>query len=569
MDAYKRPINDIFNGNRVLEIPFFQRAYVWGEDQWERLLEDMETVSSENKPYFLGSVILKQEQTSSFSTHGDKRILIDGQQRLTSLSILIKVLCMKTNMLHQFDRTFKLMDDTIALLHNHNDIESFNRVMYLEEFQEMHGADNITGAFNYFWKNASEEKLNLGSILRNVMFVGIDLGPEEDEQQIFDTINSLGVRLTTAELLKNYFFSRDDIENYNTLWKEVFEKDEETKSFWDQAINAGRSKRENIDLFFYSFLQIKVQEPSLGVSGDDKKTYTRVEGLFEAYKHFINSYSIDKAALIAEIKEYAILYRKNIDFNAIHRELNGENMMDRINTIMFGIETTTIIPYVLFILKQVTDKRELHSMLSSLEAFLMRRMVCHATTKNYNQFFTERLIANNIVSTDALRKQIATQEGKINYIPTDEELKVGWHNSKLVNKQALGILYLMESKIRNQAKHSTGLLGLSKYSLEHVMPKKWPNHWSPCSNDEERVNRNRKLLTLGNLTMLTSSLNTSIRDSNWATKKEGKPNKPGLNKYAAGLDTFSAFLKEETWDESVIEQRANFLFEQSRAIWPI
>ena len=101
------------------------------------------------------------------------------------------------------------------------------------------------------------------------------------------------------------------------------------------------------------------------------------------------------------------------------------------------------------------------------------------------------------------------------------------------------------------------------------MPKKWPNHWSPCSNDEERVNRNRKLLTLGNLTMLTSSLNTSIRDSNWATKKEGKPNKPGLNKYAAGLDTFSAFLKEETWDESVIEQRANFLFEQSRAIWPI
>lgn len=65
MDAGKRTINDIFNGNRILEIPFFQRAYVWGNDQWERLLEDMENVSLSNKPYFLGSVILKQQPTNT------------------------------------------------------------------------------------------------------------------------------------------------------------------------------------------------------------------------------------------------------------------------------------------------------------------------------------------------------------------------------------------------------------------------------------------------------------------------------------------------------------------------
>ena len=63
MDAGKRTINDIFNGNRVLEIPFFQRSYVWGIPQWERLLEDMKAISSSNKPYFLGSVILKQQET--------------------------------------------------------------------------------------------------------------------------------------------------------------------------------------------------------------------------------------------------------------------------------------------------------------------------------------------------------------------------------------------------------------------------------------------------------------------------------------------------------------------------
>ena len=97
MDAGKRSINDIFNGNRVLEIPFFQRAYVWEEAQWERLLEDMEKVSKSNKPYFLGSVILKQQPTSTGGRVGDIRTLIDGQQRLTTLNIFFKVLCLKTN----------------------------------------------------------------------------------------------------------------------------------------------------------------------------------------------------------------------------------------------------------------------------------------------------------------------------------------------------------------------------------------------------------------------------------------------------------------------------------------
>ena len=107
MDAGKRTINDIFNGNRVLEIPFFQRAYVWGQPQWERLLEDMKAISSSNKPYFLGSVILKQQETTTGSRIGDKRTVIDGQQRLTTLNIFFKVLCLKTNENFTFDRSFK------------------------------------------------------------------------------------------------------------------------------------------------------------------------------------------------------------------------------------------------------------------------------------------------------------------------------------------------------------------------------------------------------------------------------------------------------------------------------
>ena len=96
MEATKKTINDILNGGRTLEIPFFQRSYVWEEEQWERMLIDMETICKNNKPYFLGSIILKQKNTS-LETVGDYRTVIDGQQRLTTLAILFKVLSLKMN----------------------------------------------------------------------------------------------------------------------------------------------------------------------------------------------------------------------------------------------------------------------------------------------------------------------------------------------------------------------------------------------------------------------------------------------------------------------------------------
>ena len=85
MEAGKRTIREIFNRGRNLEIPFFQRNYVWDEKEWERFLDDMQHISATKRPYFLGSVILKQQPTPSNSD--EKRTIIDGQQRLTTLNI--------------------------------------------------------------------------------------------------------------------------------------------------------------------------------------------------------------------------------------------------------------------------------------------------------------------------------------------------------------------------------------------------------------------------------------------------------------------------------------------------
>jgi uncharacterized protein with ParB-like and HNH nuclease domain len=578
-DVGKRAISDIFNGNRILEIPFFQRAYVWEKSQWERLLEDMEETSQQNSPYFLGSVILKQQMTSTTKSVSDVRILIDGQQRLTTLSIFLKVLCLKNDKNKVFENTFYIGDNDgnrtiIALEHNHNDINNYNEILNLKTEEDINKINNISQAYTYFKNNIKTEKLNYQRILSNVMFVGIDLGIDEDEQQIFDTINSLGVGLTTAELLKNHFFERGDLDSYNKNWKQIFEKDDETKEFWDREITAGRVKRENIDLFFYSFLQIKLQDKNINVNTIDKKRLSKFSNLFENYKEFIKKYDIDKILLIQEIKEYAILYRNNIDFNIIDTELTNEYGMERINALIFGLEYTVIIPFVLYVLNNTKDnKDEQKNIFMYLESYLMRRMISKLINTSYSNLFSVELISNEITSKEKFQNLINDKTDKNNSMPSDEVVKDGFLNSKLVNKQTRGIIYLIESiiRVKDKNKHSTGLLGLSRYSLEHMMPKKWENYWDKDRQftDKKKQNRDNKLLTLGNLAIITSSLNSSIRDSDWNKKKTGTDKYSGLTKFTSGIETINKYLQYKNWNEDTIDERAEFLYEKAMQIWTL
>ncbi len=570
MDAGKRTISEIFTGNRILEVPFFQRAYVWKEDNWERFLEDLEYVCATGTSYFMGSLILKQQPTPSGSKIGDIRLVIDGQQRLTTISVLMKVLSLKADSVEEFKRGFCLVKGDPVLKHNKNDVAAFERIMKLDKLEELSGDDRITQAYRYFVQNVDPAKLDFDVICYKVLFVGIDLDQDDDEQQIFDTINSLGVTLTTAELLKNYFFTRNDLDAYQEDWFEVFEKDDETRGYWDTEITTGRTKRTYIDLFFYSFLLIKIQDDAYNLSADEKNKYSKFERLFESYKSFIkDKCNNDRIGILREIREYALVFRNAINRNVIWAELPAEAGIDRINAVIFQFDTNTLIPYVLFIEKNVQDAAVKNELYGALEAYITKRIITRMTTKNYNRLFAERLILNKVLSKDAFVKYMDESDDVNNRIPGDEELIRAFHDSVLLNRYATGVLYLIESKIRNRNLHSTRLLGVDKYSLEHMMPKKWRNNWKV---DDEGFNADRRdfmLLTLGNLTIIQQSLNASIRDANWATKKVGIGSRGGLIKYAEGIETLSDYLNLDEWNEDRINERADWLAEKALSIWKI
>ena len=142
-----------------------------------------------------------------------------------------------------FDYQFRIMGQMVALRHGRNDVDAFEKIMATEapqEFPNPEPGSRVIEAFNYFVKNMDEAKLDIMAIMMNTQFVRIDLDVDEDEQQIFDTINSLGVNLTTSELLKNYFFSRETVSEYVSKWESVFEKDDEAKVYWNSEIETGR-----------------------------------------------------------------------------------------------------------------------------------------------------------------------------------------------------------------------------------------------------------------------------------------------------------------------------------------
>ena len=562
MKADTAGIHDIFRMNTILEIPFFQRKYVWQAEDWQRLLDDvLNIVETEQTEYFMGALIIKAIPRALHQP--EKWELIDGQQRLTTLALLLKAIAMSMDNDDLYERKIKPVlfhpDEKLRIEHNIHDKEIFKEIMTSQEAPQKNEKNSLVSAFLYF---RDEEKINqnphllIEAITSALRFVAIRLEANDDEQQIFDAINSLGVTLTTAELLKNHLFSRENINLYKKNWEEVFEAEEGEDNFWDKSITSGREAKANIDLFLQSVLLI--------ISNGEEKY--RGGELFKNYKKFIKNKNSSKEKIINSIKEYAGLYREHINPDILDQEVKSH--LDKINLIIFSTQTTAIIPYLLYILKTVESDEEREKMFALLGTYLIRRIICKATSKDFNNLFA-RLIRQKINTYTKLETDLLDdQTGKTNYFPHDAELENSIKDVTLSNQNAKIVLYLMEISIKQRSgAHTTRLYHFNHYHLEHVMPKKWRVNWRSNLTKQEGKERDEILKKLGNLTIISGKLNQAIQHSSWRNKKTGSGRGKGLEAYARGISTFDEFLSERIWDESVIEKRANLLKEEIKKIW--
>lgn len=592
MDAHTKKIKDILNGARLLEIPYYQRSYVWNEDLWKRFLEDINELTLPNaKPHFFGSIILKQQMTPAMGGVSDIRTVIDGQQRLTTIAIFFKVLSLKLGQDWIFETVCRCLSiengkpsQVLAINHNRLDREAFEKIMNLTTPDNIVPLDKkgyvtlsdsqIENAYQYFLREIDTNVLNANTIqyiLDRILLVGIDLTYEEDEQQIFDTINSLGIKLTTSELLKNYLFNENNLSDFKVYWEPIFEKDKEQKDYWDQEVIVGINRPHLIDVFLSALLNMKTHDSKYKVSTEDRIRFARSEKLFESFKEFVKVYmNEDKNSLMKEIKDYALIFMENFNPSSGDEAITEEAGMERMNVMMFSLKMTTMIPYILFLLVNQPDKNEIKNICEYLESYMMRRMICHKDTRSYNKMYSDSLLTNSVLTLQGLKDFINNKdEARLTAPVEDDEIKNAINGGVyLINEQNTGVLYMLETRLRSVSYAATSIKGIKYYTLEHLMPKKWEQTWDKSGLSQQIIDqRNHILYYLGNLAIIPGKLNTSISNGRWDLKLNGKGNKPGLKSAASGLITLDSCLTMADWNEKEIEKRADDLFKKICSVW--
>lgn len=384
--------------------------------------------------------------------------------------------------------------------------------------------------------------------------VVIDLETIDDAQVIFETLNARGTRLSESDLIKNFVLYRaaESGLNAENLYRQHWSTLED--EWWREDVRQGRLVRPRLDVFLNYWLSTR--------------TATDVPGgrVFGAFRTYVENRDIDTVAL--DISTMGATYRAidGVRSPAEAKFIYRWRVMDA------GVVT----PVLLLLFSAASDRlspaRRL-SALRAIESFLIRRMVCRLTTKDYNRLFLDLAQtlqeqgpdrADEIVS-GFLRGQTAESRAW----PTDAQFQDALLNLPLYRLLTRGRLRLLlegvEEALRTTKAEEQDVS--TNLTIEHIMPQAWQAHWPLNSNDgddeQAAERRDRMVHTLGNLTLVTKALNPSMSNAAWSDKR-------------AALEAHSVlFLNKElltlpvtaAWDEDSIHGRGKRLAHLATQVW--
>lgn len=591
-------------------VPFFQRRYVWEESNWKELYDNVS--NTESKP-FLGSIILKELRKSNPS----EAIIVDGQQRLTTLTLLAKSLfdSIDTNkytgvkssienfLFYKINSADDFTKSNVKICHSLTDSSDYNRIIRAGLLDEKLDFDsliikpsNIAKCYLYFKqivdKLSEPEKINLFNNLFNEdrkMLVLIMLEENDvNEQSIFDAINRTGVRLNSADIVKNYLFQRcldlcngkheDVIKIYNSNWGEYFYCSKHVSNLWDNERAFGNNSKTNLEFLLYCFSIIKW--------GITERSFSDLPSVFK-FKTYEFKYE-DFISLVQEINAFAkifydrilILQQKILSDEPIIFSFNDFENRFLLMLEKFGVQM--FYPYVLFSFHNSKSKEELSLRLKKLESFIIRNRIAKKSVSDYANKCSELIHNPNGISV-------------INrWYEQDSDLSDLGINNKLNDVKsdtAKMVLFNIELYLRSSKKEDVPGLHY-KLSLEHIMPQNWERNWkkvqvidergvnltdkewnpiSPYSLDDVVSFRKNHINNIGNMTLLTSSLNSAIKNSDYEVKmgdgiSAGYIANSSLKITKMLTDSYKS--GDKVWDEAHIIKRKKLMLEHILKIWP-
>lgn len=567
MEAIASSFKRIVSDENFLEVPFFQRKYVWKKEQWEQLFDDLKASVLSRKEHFLGSVILKRN-----SGNRNFANIIDGQQRITTFSILIKAAYDELK-----DEQKKHFDPLLIEDYTDNDPKikhcRVDRKIYTQIIQGVYSSgqkneknlkEGLLDCLEYF-KIRIKEIDDVFDFLKFItdkskLFVKVNLESTEDEQKIFDSINSTGMPLNATDIIKNALFDRmikisDEeyaLDLYDKYWRNIFEHDDKCLQFWDSQITTGRIKRSQSEIFLHAFALI------IGIFDTDKHSLSDLSSVFKTYIQ--NKSKEELEDFLVLLAKYAQTYQKlpQITQNILFDFDEYENRFFHLGY-CFGINS--FLPLVLF-LKQNLEEDEYKKALYLLEMTVL----CVSETKNYNKFVADIIsnLQNNLKNTYIyIREQI-----KKYYVKFFEHSQIKEWLNNIENNDAKVVLFWIELYRQREAKDYKDKTGLCYiYTLEHLAPQKWQENWSDIFKNEEEADK--FIYKIGNMTLLKGRFNTALQNAAWTDKLNGNNKYKHYIKKYADLIINKELLNITQWNKATIEQRTVKIINDFYKIWNV
>ena len=616
MKPDKLTIHELFQRERRYVVPLYQRAYVWGQQgQWEPLWEDIgrqaegcleQEGQTARRSHFLGAIVLNVSRIVGSGVARSE--VIDGQQRLTTLQLLIAALrdfaaetasqhLSKLKRLTVNEDEKEGSEGSFKVWPTNADRATFREVLTAGSPQALRKALGITdranaprlaAAYLYFSDRIGEFVSAAGpdqglreqrifaiyqALRTSLQLVVIELEDGDDPQVIFETLNARGQPLLPSDLIRNYIFlnaandpncEADDL--YNRYWR-GFDDDRVSQvvngenRFWHVPERQGRLLRPRIDLFLFHYLTMKTERD------------LNIGQLFGEFRDWRDSHPQKIEELLGDLNAYSVIFQSLV-------QPKGDDRAALLAKRLKALDNSTVNPVLLYLMSLPADRlplTSLNAILADIESWLVRRFVCQLTNKNYNRFFVSLIgkIKRASPTTDlaeVVRDELSRSRDVTTRWPSDEEFEAAWLSKPIYAKsrpdRSAMVLRAIEARIRTSKNEAVTLP--DALSVEHLLPQKGTLADYPYSEElplqpGESVERCRErvLHTIGNLTLLTTELNSSVSNGPFPGKSANIGAHSDLR-----LNAWLRADPPQTWSETSIIERGKNLFETANEIWP-
>lgn len=550
MKASSANLLTVIKGPKQFVIPIYQRTYSWQLAQCDQLLKDIIRISKNDnlQGHFLGSIVYFQEDIHTISDV-PKLLVIDGQQRLTTVSLLILALAhfLKNNPVELDTNANKLFNYYLLNSDEDNDLryklmltrgDKQSYINLLNEIPQEDTMNRVTENYKFFASRINEENVKViyNGVLR-LFIVDVALEKDKDNPQlIFESMNSTGLDLSQADLIRNYVLMGQEIDLQTKLYENYWFPMEQT---------FGNEYSTRFDGFMRDYLSVKTGK------------IPRIGEVYEEFKLYINS-DRSSESIVENVKDtfnFANHYSKIVLRKEKDKDL--QEMFSNILKLKVDVAYPFILPVYNDYVHGLVSKDDFISILKLVESYVFRRAICGIPTNSLNKTFGN--LYKSVNTENYLESVQASFQLLDSYkrFPDDTEFEKEIISKDVYNFRSRN--YLL-SKLENFKRKE--FVNVDEYTIEHILPQNQnlSEEWQNMLGEEWQDIQKKYLHTLGNLTL--TGYNSEMSDHPFARKKsiEG-----GFDDSPLRLNTYLRTASQ--WTPLEIGERAGELSQKATLIW--